>query len=251
VIIGGLWEDIEQYRLVYIGGAYGTGKTLLTVPICEHYHKLGYRVFANFALAFNSPLTPDLLTSGLRKAVIVLDEAGSRYLDARSWNSGANKGLLSVMDYCRKQELVFLFPSKTEIDKRARQLTIGRNLVGHKLLLGLGLGEVLWHYFSFPIQAARSTFWLLCPYAYYGLYDTVCIPGAYGDGVAMLLQDFQEMYSYDVGRAEAARVEMRERLLDGESVPPLLPGGAAPTGPTPGSSGARSKGDYGQAMASV
>lgn len=222
VVIGSsrFWSELELNRLVYIGGTYGSGKTLLSVAIAEHWFRRGYRVIANFPCVFNSDITPDLLDS-LKRVCIVLDEAGARLLDARSWNSADSKMLLSVMDYCRKQELFFILPSATTVDKRARKLAIARNLRASRALDAVGLGRLLWMYVGIPSQDDRFSFPLFAPYAYFGCYDTTAIPGVYQDALALLLYRFQERVAVDREASAAAAARMEAVLESGRSIPGL------------------------------
>ena len=225
------YEALEQYRFLYVGGAFGTGKTLLTVAIAEKKKKKDYRVLANFPLVFNSNLSPDLL-DGLDRCVIILDEAGSRLLDSRAWNSKSSAAMLEVMDYARKQDLFFLMPSHTPVDKRARDLVVARNQVGMRFFSMLGLDRLFWHYFAQPVQDEKFGFMLLAPYAYFDLYDTKAIPGVYGDGVSLVLQKFQEQFAFDEEKAAAARDRIFEILENGQTLPALRPGGPSIEGPT-------------------
>ena len=125
------------------------------------------------------------------------------------------------MDYCRKQRLIFLMPSATPVDKRARKFAILRNLKGGRFLDTIGLGRFLWLYVGVPSQDDKFSFSLVCPYAYFNTYDTTAIPGPYQDALALLLQRFQSRVSVDREAVDKATNEMTERLEGGETIPGL------------------------------
>lgn len=212
-----LIEEIEQNRLVYVGGTYGSGKTLLATAIAERYYRRGYRVLCNYPCVFNSDITSDMLDD-LWRCVIVLDEAGARLLDARSWSSSDSRDLLSVMDYCRKQDLVFVMPSATPVDKRARRLSVIRNLRAGRFLSVCGLSSFIWLFIGIPSQDQGFQAPLLCPYAYFGTYDTMAIPGPFQDALALLLQRFQRRVTVDAEATQEAARELTERLEAGETI---------------------------------
>jgi len=214
---GRFWEEVMLNRLVYIGGTYGSGKTLLSVAIAETLYRKGMRVLANFPCVFNSDVTPDMLED-LRDTCVVLDEAGSRLLDARSWGAAESKALLGTMDYCRKQRLVFVMPSATPVDKRARKFAVARNLRAGRFLDTVGIGRFIWTYVGLPSQDERFMFPLLAPYAYFGTYDTEAIPGPFQDALALLLQRFQRRVTVDAEATQAAAQELTERLEAGETI---------------------------------
>jgi hypothetical protein len=218
---GRFYEDLESYRALFFGGAKGTGKTLASVVIGEYYWRKGYKFFSNFRCDMNSDLTPDLLENGLRDSVIVYDEAGNRGLDSRDWSSQYSKQLLHVMDYARKLNLIFLFPSATEVDKRARQMACGRNKVGERLIKSLGLNSMFWHWFVDPMQDTRYTMWLLTPYAYYDLYSTKYIPTSWDDARMAIMNDFLAKYAFDAKAAQDAKQKMLDMLRQGETIPAL------------------------------
>lgn len=237
------WECFKQYCGCYIGGVKGTGKTLLASAIAEEVSNRWrvpaddlkdfttwgggsprYRVFSNFPLAFNSDITPDLLDGdGLHHALIIIDEAGSRWASARNWNDKAQNEALSVTDYARKQELFFITPSASSVDKSLREFTIFRNMIATKLLTAVGLGEIAWHYIARPVGQKPFGFFLWFPYAYYPIYSTRFIPGVHADAVIMLMNTFQKRYAYDRTKAEAARAALEQTLKEGGTIPALLP----------------------------
>jgi hypothetical protein len=242
-----LFKDLFQYCGAYMGGSKGTGKTLLATAIAESFvtrplpdgdaedprfqpwpDGIGarWRCFANYKLWFNSPLTPDLLDlegPGLHHALIIIDEAGSRFAGARSWASKAQQEALNIVDYARKQRLFFITPSASAVDKKLRELNITRNLVGMDFLDKYGMGDLVWHYIADPVGKEPYGFFLWFPYVYFGTYDTDQIPGAIEDAVVMLVQEFQKRYQYDAEAAKKEAQEMKGQLESGGVIPANRP----------------------------
>jgi len=220
IVSARLDNDLEQYRVIFIGGAFGSGKTLLSVALAERLKRRGYRVIANFPCLLNDDITPDML-SGIKKTVLIFDEGGARLLDARSWNSKENKDFLHTIDYCRKNDIYFIIPSATTVDKRARRLSIQANLRGKRFLSTFGLSPFCWPFFAVPEQDIGFSFMLFFPYAYFPLYSTLSIPGIYEDALSIVIQRFQHDVSVDREQSAKRAAEVVEHLESGGVVPGL------------------------------
>ena len=242
IVSSEFWNKFKQYQGCYLGGPKRTGKTLASVCIAEEL-KLRWRVpsedltdkvftpwrgvpqwrvYANFPLVYNDDLTDDLISldgPGLHHALVIVDEAGSRWANARSWGDKQQQDALSVVDYAGKQRLFFVSPSASTIDKKLREFNIFRNLFGQDFLARFGLGDVMWSYSAHPIGNKPFFFFLFFPYAYYGLYETLAIPGPTEDAVLMLVRKMQDRYKFDAARAAAASAAIEQQIKETGSYP--------------------------------
>ncbi len=111
--------QFTQHRVAYIRGHFGSGKTLLAVALGVELWRLGLtdRIFTNFPMAGRC-----LDYSQNRRGYVILDEA-SRVLDSRKFLMNSSDDWLYAM---RKRQMYLILPSKTEVDKRFRDLTIQR-----------------------------------------------------------------------------------------------------------------------------
>lgn len=106
MIIGGgnVLPIVGDYRLVWISGRYGGGKTLLAMEIAESFLKRGYRLLTNIPCAWADDWdSVQLQDDGRLRAVVIMDEAGLvlKYTEQ----------LEAMCAYSRKMDCIYLFPS--------------------------------------------------------------------------------------------------------------------------------------------
>lgn len=177
----GEWDRFLQlsmdHRLINIIGRFGSGKTLLSVAICEALieAKLVDGCLANIGVDLPALNWREWLPEGdgrparhrgCEGAVYLLDEAGT-VLDNRT--SILNPQGLSR--YVRKLRMVIVLPSVTPIDKR---------FTGMQVLPSVKLAG-RWKYDWMLADAAgrlqeSGSFWLMNPGSYYGRFDSFGFP---------------------------------------------------------------------------
>jgi hypothetical protein len=95
---------VRDYRLCWISGRYGAGKTLFAFEIAEQFLERGYRLISNTQSPWNDDWDKvNLLPDGRLKAVVLMDEAGLtlKYQEQ----------LELMCAYSRKMDCIYLFPS--------------------------------------------------------------------------------------------------------------------------------------------
>jgi hypothetical protein len=103
--LSGSFELLRQYRIAWLSGRFGAGKTAMAVAMAEYLaSKYGYRVYSNFPLVFNE-FDTGIKGSKVLHAVVILDEAGLEMV--------ARLNTLSdrMIAYTRKMDVIFLLPS--------------------------------------------------------------------------------------------------------------------------------------------
>lgn len=192
-----LIEQLLLFRVAWIRGRLGGGKTLLSVALAEHLLRLGLvdGVVANFPTVYPTALGPDDGT--IYRRVLIYDEAWTQ-LDAR--DSLVN--VRSYGAYARKFDSYWIFPSVHPIDKRLRTVVIWRTA-------RVGLLN-LWVYrwaLDIDYDSAGGWFLLYNPSRFYPRYDNKYIP--VDDG--LIEKRWQRSLALATG---GAGVEEAERLAD-------------------------------------
>jgi len=174
----GLWGGhlllryIENYRVVWLGGRYGSGKTALAFMIAHELMKTGryHYIFSNTASVWNDDpdkavLRPD--EAGIETfidCIIILDEAGefmATRSQAQAW-----------LSYLRKLNIVLILPSVLPPANDVRFVTVRREFDMSVI------GIPIWFYkMSMSIGDIDETHkfqWFL-PQCIYGIYDTLSL----------------------------------------------------------------------------
>jgi hypothetical protein len=157
-----LWM-LTAYRVVYIRGRYGSGKTLLSVALSYELWKQQHvdRIYSNFPMAGR-----DENYEYSERFAMILDEAHI-VLDSRSFSRQASQTWLRDL---RKRESVLIMPAVLSVDIRFRSLSVQRIFM---------FGNLLWVYRYEIDDGARlqnNTFSLLFPNYYFGAYSTKYSP---------------------------------------------------------------------------
>lgn len=157
----------RNYRVCYIGGRYGGGKTALAFRLAyELCLRFEFRyILSNVSSIWCTPPDRVVLRDGFVDAVIVLDEGGM-FLDdaasARQW-----------LAFLRKINVVLLVPSVLPPSLVMRRLSVQR------LANFDAFGVPLWYYgvrLDAGIIKVRDAFFWLFPSEIYGIYDTRGMP---------------------------------------------------------------------------
>jgi hypothetical protein len=164
-------ENLMLFRLVWIRGTMGGGKTLLSVALLDQFFKLGLidGAICNFPTVLPASLGADdglLVRRGL-----IYDEAWQQ-LDSRS--SMVNNRTSVYGAYGRKLQTYWIFPSVLQIDKRLRAIVVWRQAV-----IRLPFLPEIWLYrWSLDLDYDKQIGWFLLvnPQRYFGMYDTAYIP---------------------------------------------------------------------------
>jgi len=161
------------FRVCWIRGTLGGGKTLLAVALAEHLLKLAMvdGVVTNFPTVLPSALGDEDGTL-IRRAVI-FDEAWT-HLDSR--DSLVNPREYGA--YARKIGSYWIIPSVHSIDKRLRSIIVWRS--GRFTLPFLPEFWVYRYKLELEYDQCESFFILTSPKRYFGMYDTSYIPTSDG-----------------------------------------------------------------------
>lgn len=167
-------DHMYQFRLCWVGGTLGSGKTLFSVALMDHMMRQGmvHGVVANFPTVFPTSMGPEdgtLIGRG-----VIFDESWT-HLDAR--NSAVNE-TKRYGAYARKIESYWLFPSVFPVDKRVRTLTVYRD--GTIPVLGWWIYRWMVELGHKLFDGGGGTFYMTNPSQYFGMYDTKYLPT--GDG---------------------------------------------------------------------
>lgn len=159
-LLGGVFlQTLRTFRVCWLGGRFGGGKTALAVRLAYEFIHRGWaeHMICNFpcVLATDLARLPEL-----RDTVIVLDEAGV-WMDTGYFNE--------VVAFLRKRNLTVIMPSVLPPPTRAQALSVQRFFNGHTI------GFNVWGY-SMLLQhmrvKERYNLWWFNPREVYGLWDT-------------------------------------------------------------------------------
>lgn len=117
IVSSKFWQRLSMFRVLYLGGPFGSGKTLFAVAVAWRLYRAGFRVWSNVPVMFADDVTPSLPLN----TCVLLDEA-RRYADARDWK----KNQIGLVDYARHLRAYFLLPAAFDVDVRLRRFEIRR-----------------------------------------------------------------------------------------------------------------------------
>lgn len=151
---------LREYRVGWIRGRYGVGKTLLAYALWYlYFRRMGYRLFCNFA-AWGASSLEDLRpdASGRLRAYIIIDEGGD-WLTARR----------RVIYAARKLDYILVVSGRAAPPREVQELTI----VGRYSLESSGIPLVRYT----AVASAGGikdhyNFWLFLPWRFWGMYST-------------------------------------------------------------------------------
>lgn len=162
-----IYNVIQAYRLVWISGRFGGGKTSLAFYLSKYWLDKGYRLVTNGASVWSDELDNVRLDSENKlHCVFLLDEGG---LDFK-----ANRQIEAIASYARKMDCIYLIPSYSEPCRPARVVTI--QAVFTLQSIGLPIIFYKWRVLLAEQKTGGMFAWMF-PSEVYGVYSTLD-PGA-------------------------------------------------------------------------
>lgn len=161
-------QYLELYRVCYIGGRPGSGKTSLAFRMAYELYKRGFvrYIISNCRSVWSEPLERVVLRDGkFVDACIVLDEAGLFMQSGKD----ADKFLA----FLRKLNVVLIMPSVSKPAAKVQAVTVQR-LFNYQVA-GLPLWSYRMDLMSGRIEESTSFYWLH-PSEIFGVYDTGGFP---------------------------------------------------------------------------
>lgn len=155
-----LVASLSQYRIAYIMGRFGGGKTSLAVALAKIYASRGYRVLATIGLEFGDKWDEVDYEPGKGvHAVLILDEGGLWFR--------TNAQFSSISAYAAKLDLIVLIPSVVAPHESFQSLVVQPvwSLDG----VGIPYTHYVWSV-NMGMARVRSKFGWLLPREVYGLY---------------------------------------------------------------------------------
>lgn len=154
-------QMFRNFRVVWIGGRYGSFKTALSVRLAYEFIQRGWadHMICNFPCVFATGLRrlPDL-----RKTFIILDEGGSGgWLNERSFGD--------IAAFLRKRDLYLCIPSVAPVNLRARMLNVQMSWDAHAIGIDAVIYSMQLDYMR--VKAKSRLFWTKTS-EIYGTYDT-------------------------------------------------------------------------------
>lgn len=199
---------VHNYRLLWISGRFGGGKTSLGYYMASEWLKKGYRLITNGRCIWADDMEKiDFVDDfGHLKAVIVLDEGGLEFK--------ASKQVEQIAAYASKMDCIYILPSFWPPVKAAQVVTC-QPLFGF-LLIGLPLIVYKWQVNLGGFKDAGHFFWWK-PKEIYGVYSRQDPGDVAQDIIAYLVrksEEFREIYGRAGKRLSALDVSETDILRD-------------------------------------
>lgn len=185
-------QAIQAYRLVWISGRFGGGKTSIAYMFAKQFLERGYRLITNNHCIWADDMkeTQLLQDTNHLHAVIILDEGGQYFK--------ASKQIEMIASYAAKMDCIYLIPSFFPPVRTAQVVTIQPlwNIRGTGVPLTIYRWSVKIGNFS-----DKGHFAWLFPEEVYGVYSRQD-PGTRGDEVVSFLIQRSEEFREAYGRAQ-------------------------------------------------
>jgi len=163
-----LLHMLNQFRLAWIMGGYGAGKTLVSYALAFDLFKTGryrYLIANSNSVWTDNPEDVVLRDGCFVDAIVILDEAG---LFLRM-NRDADKFMLGL----RKLNITILCPSVLPPSSRIKFLQVQRTL--NMQAFGLPFWLYQWR-LNLGTNKEKDNFIVANPHHYFGIYDTLDYP---------------------------------------------------------------------------
>jgi hypothetical protein len=176
----GFEQLVGAYRLLWIRGKFGSGKTAVAFKIAEHFLKRGYRLVTNTPSVWNDGLV-EINQEGLLHAVIIVDEAGL--------GLKVKQQLEAMAAYARKMDAIYIFPSFFPPTRSAQVVTL--QPLFSLMQIGLPLSVLEWRVNMGGFKDKGFFLWAF-PSETWGVYDTSAPEGAIDEIINHLAEQVQK-----------------------------------------------------------
>lgn len=194
-----LYGMIKAYRIVWISGRFGGGKTSLALELARSFLKEGYHLISNIRTVWRDDLVDVVADEKFSlKTVFVLDEGGLLLED--------NREIKKIVAYAAKMDIVLLIPSVFPPPRLASSFII--QPVFNLSAIGL---PFIYYKWEIKMGMWKDTGWFIWwnPKNIFGIYDRLD-PGGDVDEIIAFVQgkvkEFRGAYGYDERRTEANSV---------------------------------------------
>lgn len=179
---GDIVELLAYYRLVWISGRFGGGKTSLAFRLAQEYLDKGYKLVSNARCVWNDDMRDITIDKTGLHSVVILDEGGLEFKSSRQ--------IEGLAAYARKMDVIYILPSFFPPTRAAQVVTIQPlfSLVG----AGLPLIVYRWRVKLQFFQDTGSFLWWR-PSEIYGIYSSQD-PGARAAKIVGWLLEKMEAY---------------------------------------------------------
>ena len=152
-------DELQSERVAYIGGSLDAGKTRLAFEAARFLWLRGYRVIANVPHNYLRPESHD--KSFLYKSVVILDEGGEFFRDAKTGSV--------ITRSAAKSDYYVLIPAKRPPHKSMVRLSISPRF---NFLSVYGIPAIWWKVVVRADQNYTVSFWQIFPGLIHGTYST-------------------------------------------------------------------------------
>ncbi len=183
-------RTVESYRLLWIAGKFGGGKTSLAFYMSEPWLKRGYRLITNGKCVWADRLdTMEFVDAdGHLKAIVVLDEGGLEFK--------ASSQVETIAAYAAKMDVIYLLPSFWPPVRRAQVVTAQPLFSFHTI--GIPLIVYRWDVQLKGFKDGGYFYWWK-PQEIYGIYSRQD-PGEIASDIVEFLAQKSEAYRRLHGR---------------------------------------------------
>lgn len=109
--------NLQAYRLCWINGRFGSGKTSVAYMLVKNYLDKGYRLITNNRCVWADDMADvKPLPDGKLKCIVILDEGGLEFK--------ANRQIEMVAAYAAKMDVMYIIPSYFPPARAAQVLTV-------------------------------------------------------------------------------------------------------------------------------
>lgn len=203
----GFVQTVWGYRLLWIMGRFGGGKTSLAYRLAQEYLDQGYRLITNNLSIWADRLEDiDLDENNHLKAVVILDEGGLVFK--------SSKQIEMIAAYANKMDCIYIIPSYFPPTRTAQVVTC-QPVVNLKAA-GVPVIAYKWRCKLGGFTDSGSFFWIN-PGEIYGIYSRQD-PGDRASDIVQFLVEKSEEYRGRYGRydglSEVAEITETDILRD-------------------------------------